>query len=124
MTEDTMPNYPVPHIDGTPVIDGTEASYDIDDIESMGLHFEAAENGYELDESEPLSWVNSARVSLNREWDSVTVMISVGDPRGAFAMTVVRKPDGSLMLEVPDPSDSLPHAKLTQIAPGTFRIGN
>lgn len=38
----------------------------------------------------PLSWCNSAGIHLDEEQDQVTVTISVGDPRGAFAFTVGR----------------------------------
>lgn len=36
----------------------------------------------------PATWCNSAAISVSEEEDSVSVLISVGDPRGAFAMTV------------------------------------
>ena len=42
----------------------------------------------------PGSWCNSASVSVDESSNEVTVTISVGDPRGAFAMTV-RKVDRS-----------------------------
>jgi hypothetical protein len=77
----------------------------------------------------PLTWVNSAGLSLNEEEDSVTVSISVGDPRGAFTFTVRRVPaysgeySGRLMMHLPYPGESMPHAKITEIHPGTFVIG-
>jgi hypothetical protein len=70
--------------------------------------------------TEAHSWVNSA--SIGAEEDSVSVAISVGDPRGAFVMTVTRWPDGSLTLRVPHPADSLPHMKLTERSEGHYDI--
>lgn len=56
------------------------------------------------------SWVNCAGMSTDEKDDSVTVSISVGDPRGAFTFTVRRIPDnaesdlpGRLILHVPYP---------------------
>ena len=79
----------------------------------------------------PLSWANSARIEADPDGDTLTVTISVGDPRGAFAMRVERmryiNDDGEdveeLRLSVPHPDDSLPHMTLTPLAsPGYYRI--
>lgn len=79
----------------------------------------------------PLSWVNSASIRADENRDTLTVTISVGDPRGAFAMTVERvtwtQPDGTprdeLRLSVPSAGESLPHMDLEPLAsPGYFRI--
>ncbi len=76
-----------------------------------------------------LSWANNAGVRADTEEDSFTVTISVGDPRGAFAFTVRRIPDGDhehagcLVLHSPHPEESAPHARLTELHPGTFLIG-
>lgn len=70
----------------------------------------------------PLTWCNSASIYTNTERDEVTVTISVGDPRGAFVMTVYRTDDGSLRLSVPYAGMSLAHAPLTELSPGFFRI--
>lgn len=71
----------------------------------------------------PGSFANSARVVVSDD-DAVTVTISVGDPRGAFAMTVYRREStGELYLSLPDPSDGLPHMRLTRIRDGYFKIG-
>jgi len=78
----------------------------------------------------PLSWVNSATVDTDGKDDSVTVSVSVGDPRGAFCFTVRRVPDhaegdlaGRLLLHVPYPGEPLPHQQLTAHHPGTYLIG-
>lgn len=64
--------------------------------------------------------VNSAAI----DWmgDDLTVSISTGDPRGAFVMTVRRMADGTRILHVPHP-DSSQHETLTELHPGTYRIG-
>ena len=69
----------------------------------------------------PGSFANSASISIGDD-DSVTVTISVGDPRGAFAMQVHRNDAGELFLSVPDPSDGMPHMNLTAIRPGFMKI--
>ncbi len=69
----------------------------------------------------PGSFANSASISVS-EYDEVTVTISVGDPRGAFAMTVHRNDDGQLVLSVPDPSDGFAHMNLSPAGPGRFLI--
>jgi hypothetical protein len=78
----------------------------------------------------PLSWVNSAAIDTDHKDDSVTVSISVGDPRGAFSFTVRRVPDdadselaGRLLLHAPYPGHPLPHEPLTEHHPGTYLIG-
>lgn len=77
-----------------------------------------------------LSWVNSATIDADETEDSVTVSISVGDPRGAFCFTVRRVPDdagsdlaGRLVLHVPHPGEASPHTKLTMLHPGAFVVG-
>lgn len=76
----------------------------------------------------PLSWVNSAGIHTDADGDSVTVTISVGDPRGAFAFTVrrVTPDDGEpyLVMHTPYPGEGLPHMPLTRISDGTYRIGH
>jgi hypothetical protein len=78
----------------------------------------------------PLSWVNSAAIDTDEKDDSVTVSISVGDPRGAFCFTVRRIPDdadgelsGRLVLHVPYPGEPLPHRPLTEHHTGTYLVG-
>lgn len=78
----------------------------------------------------PFSWANSAAISLDDSDESITVTISVGDPRGAFTFTVRRIPDdassdlaGRLIMHTPYPGEPIPHEKLTEIRPGTYLIG-
>lgn len=81
------------------------------------------DDGHEF-ENQPLSWCNSIGATADAEKDYVTVRISVGDPRGCFAMRVERGPDGELRLSVPYPDEPLPHMKLTQLgSPGYYKIG-
>ena len=81
-------------------------------------------------ETGPGTWCNSAAIVVDDEEDSVTVTVSVGDPRGAFAFTVRRIPTdassehaGRLVLHVPYPGEGMPHETLTEIHAGTFLIG-
>lgn len=74
----------------------------------------------------PEGWCNSAAITFEgprgEGYSAVYVNISVGDPRGSFAMGVLRGPDGDLRLSVPHPSDGAPHMKLTEIRPGLYSI--
>ena len=92
--------------------------------------YSADDDGAHDPEPVPLSWANSATIVTDDDEDSVTVTISVGDPRGAFCFTVRRVPDdadsdlgGRLVLHVPYPGESCGHRPLTQLHPGTFVIG-
>lgn len=125
--EEVEPNYPTVSIDGTDVdlwgkgFDGPES------VERVSVSFPDAENGYqsEAQERAPLGWANSAQIVLDRDEDSITLLISVGDPRGAFAFTVRRTQDGELRLTVPHPSDGLLHMPLTEDpGRGMYKIGH
>ncbi|MCE7007084.1 hypothetical protein LWC34_30280 [Kibdelosporangium philippinense] len=79
----------------------------------------------------PLSWCNSAAVHTDESEDSVTVSISVGDPRGAFTFTIRRVPDdvdsdlaGHLIMHTPYPSEPAPHMDLTPLHDGTYVVGH
>ncbi|MGC2652284.1 MAG: hypothetical protein WA317_01490 [Mycobacterium sp.] len=83
-----------------------------------------ADHGHDVAADElrhPSRWLNSARITVNGS--EVEAMISVGDPRGGFAFTVWMHRDGYLMMRVPHPSHGAPHMKLTELNPGTYRIG-
>lgn len=67
-------------------------------------------------------WFNSARIHVDPEKDEVTCVVSVGDPRGGFAFTVRRKPDGELILHMPYPGESLPHQRTKQLHEGTLLV--
>ena len=78
----------------------------------------------------PFSWANSAAIILDDSDDSITVTISVGDPRGAFAFTIRRISDdakndiaGRLIMHVPYPGGGALHEKLTEHHEGTYLIG-
>ncbi len=70
----------------------------------------------------PLAWCNSSAMTWSAEEDSVTVSISVDDPRGAFAFTVRRLSDGTLVMHTPYPGEPLPHMALRELSPGTYQI--
>jgi len=79
-----------------------------------------------------LNWVNHAGVSIDEEDDSVTLHISVGDPRGAFTLTVRRIPvdadnpelAGKLVMHVPYTGEPTPHVPLADLHPGTYIVGS
>jgi hypothetical protein len=77
------------------------------------------------------NWVKHAGVSVNEADDSVTLHISVGDPRGAFRFTLRRIPadaDGELagkvIMHVPYPGEPTPHVPLTDLHTGTYIVGS
>ncbi|WP_256804651.1 hypothetical protein [Frankia sp. ACN10a] len=87
--------------------------------------------GGHVPQAVPLSWCNHAGVATDDAEDSVTVHISVGDPRGAFTFTVRRVPDdadsvlaGRLLLHVPSPDAPGGHRPLTPLHDGTYLIGS
>lgn len=71
----------------------------------------------------PLSWANSASISVDEERDALQLAVSIGDPRGAFVLTIERMDDGTLIMHAPHPADPMLHMPLTEIHPGTFAIG-
>lgn len=78
----------------------------------------------------PVSWCNSAAIHADASDDSVTVSISVGDPRGAFTLTVRRVPDdadgdlaGHLIMHTPYAAQPAPHMALTPLHDGTYVVG-
>jgi hypothetical protein len=78
----------------------------------------------------PLSWCNSAAVHTDESEDSVTVSVSVGDPRGAFTLTIRRIPDdvdgelaGHLVMHVPHADQPSPHMALSPLHQGTYAVG-
>lgn len=99
----------------------------------------------------PLTWFNSAAFDFSAEEDSVTVSISVGDPRGAFAFTIRRLPAhtfepysdapercrscgelpqdrrhsgrGQLVMHTPYERMGMPHVPVKKVSDGTYLIG-
>lgn len=114
---DLPPAYLHAEVDGTPVPSD-------DEIDSVAVRNEAGENGYEIDSESPIAWLNSARIAVDRDHDEVSLMISVGDPRGAIAMSVRKTPDGRLLLSVPHADDSMAHVEMTELHPGTYQLGD
>lgn len=53
--------------------------------------------------------------------DEVTCLVSVGDPRGAFAFTVRRSPEGFFYIHTPYAGETTPHVKTEEVHPGTLR---
>ena len=73
-----------------------------DDDEPVGPHNTAGAQ---------LAWLNSAQIHLDPDHDEVTVTVSVGDPRGALAMTVGQDDDGHIYVHVPHPDAPMPHLR-------------
>jgi hypothetical protein len=106
-------------------IDSEELSKDLVVAEAsenpcVSMRNDARENGYPQ-EPGALSWMNSARLQVDVEDDAITCLISVGDPRGAWAFTVRRLSDGRLAIHVPYPGEGMPHVEI-EAAPweGTY----
>lgn len=104
-----------------------------EDIEAQDCRARAVDEDVRTHEvtPAPLAWLNSAGVSFDEGEDSVTVSISVGDPRGAFVFTVRRVPEdagtdlsGKLIMHLPHPEDSAPHMPLAALHRGTFIVGH
>jgi hypothetical protein len=73
---------------------------------------------------DPLSWIKSASIWPDPDKESLTVAISVGDPRGAFCMTIRKADDGRIFLDVPYAKMPMSHLPLHDtLAPGTYRVG-
>jgi len=81
------------------------------------------ESGYVSADDTPVSWLNSARISVDDEDDAVRCIVSVGDPRGGFCFTVRRLSDGRLVILTPHPGESLPHMATRALSPGTYEVG-
>jgi len=104
-------------------IDGEEEIW-VEDLESVRISNPDKENGYDETHG-PIDWMNSAAIRLDRDDDAVHLTISVGDPRGAFVFTVRRRPDtGELLMHLPTPDQGMLHERLTEIHPGTYKIGH
>lgn len=76
----------------------------------------------------PIFWANSAFLEFDEEKDSVTVGISIGDPRGAFVFTIRRLPAeadmaGRLIMHLPYPGSGWLHDTLSPLHEGTYLIG-
>jgi len=106
-----------PNCDG----DTTEQVAMADESPSVRISNPDAENGYGACEG-PLDWLNSAKITVDADEDSVSCLVSVGDPRGAFCMTVRRLPDGRIVLHLPHPGESMPHMTTEALHEGTLVV--
>lgn len=126
MNEEETDTSPIPLVGSIETDDSVEShpngvTYDGD----MTVRIVGNENSeYDNAENRPLGWLNSARIVTSPEENSVTCCISVGDPRGAFCFTVRRKPDGTLLIHMPHPGESLPHMDTREDHPGTLVVVN
>jgi hypothetical protein len=98
-----------------------------DEIADYGDGYRHTDAGSNLDDDHtptlaPLSWCNSATLTFSEEEDAVHVSISVGDPRGAFSMTVRRLTDGTIVLHHPYPGEGWAHMETREDHPGTLVI--
>lgn len=121
---------------GEPLIETTDG-YETESGESICIDFQAVTDtdpddgeGPHDPERIPLSWCNSAAVHTDESQDSITVTISVGDPRGAFTFTIRRIPDdtdsdlaGRLIMYTPYAGQPLSHMDLTPLHEGTHVVG-
>ena len=69
-----------------------------------------------------LSWLNSARIIAEPDNDRVVLTVSIGDPRGAFAIEFRRLPDGRIVIDLPNPADCLAHLPTAETGPGRLVI--
>jgi len=115
-------------VDGYETESGESACTDFQPLTDIDL-----DDGEGLHDPEwiPLSWCNSAAVHADESQDSITVSISVGDPRGAFTFTIRRIPDGTgndlagrLIMHTPYPGQPLSHVELTPLHDGTHVVGS
>lgn len=84
-----------------------------------------AENG-EGETCGPLSWLNSARVTLDPKEDAVHFSASIFDPRGGFGFTIRRIPggesEGIIVIHSPYQGAGLLHQAVRNIRPGTVEV--
>lgn len=82
----------------------------------------------------PEDWLNSAGVRVDPEDNAIHLHASIGDPRGAFVLTLRRLPKmaggepnprgGRLVMHVPHTGDTLLHERLTPLHAGTYGVGH
>jgi hypothetical protein len=110
--------------------------------------------GPHVPETIPLTFFNSGAIDMDADEDSITVSISVGDPRGAFTMTIRRLPAhtfeprtveesedrcqvcyepksdqrhkgrGLLIMHLPYEGMGWAHEPLKKLSEGTYRVGD
>src|SRR5262245_40802267 len=67
-------------------------------------------------------WFNSARIHVDPHQDSVTCVVSVGDPRGGFAFELRRDDEGHIRLFMPYPGEGMAHMPLKKVNDGVYII--
>jgi hypothetical protein len=75
----------------------------------------------------PLSWLNSAAINPDPDDNSISLLVSIGDPRGAFCMYLRKTPDGQIIMDVPHPDQNNLHMPLTPVykdALGAYKVGS
>lgn len=75
-----------------------------------------------INDPEAFSWVNGASIRLKEESDQIDLAISIGDPRGAFVMSLYRTADGQIRMEVPHPEDGFLHLPLRQLGRALYAV--
>ena len=126
------------HEDGAPPLVCLHCGEEIDhDGEGGYHHLDPSDDdnpqlcdGFEPDDEDnqaepaptPLAWCNSAGLTLDPDDDAVHVRVSIGDPRGAFVMTVRRLPDGRIVLHLPYPGQPMAHAVTAPLHDGTLVV--
>ena len=79
----------------------------------------AGEQGYDYQEH-PAGWFNSAAIRVYPDGE-VRFALSIGDPRGALVVRAWRDGEGRVVLEFPQPGDSLPHVDLERVSENRVR---
>ena len=101
--------------------EATGLTYDGGEVTAR-LSVPAAEEGSLAPSAEPLSWLNSARVTADRDEDAVHCVVSIGDPRGGFWFTVRRLTDGRIVIHTPHPGETMAHYPTADLHPGTLLV--
>lgn len=102
-----------------------ESIADNGEWDRVQVHFPDVENGTysESHVEAPLGWCNSATIGLDPADNAVHVSISAGDCRGAFALTIRKLPDGSLVMHLPYVGMPAPHMRMTDGGWGRIDLG-
>jgi hypothetical protein len=97
------------------------AGHDCDEVEDPVA--EPCQRTHDLvNDPQPFTWVNGASIRLNEESDQIDLAISIGDPRGAFVMSLFRTRDGQIRMEVPHPEDGFLHLPLRQLGRALYAV--
>lgn len=72
------------------------------------------------------AWVKDITIRLfeDEHEERVQISFTIYDPRGGFQWELVKnKETGDLWMKVPHPDDPMLHGPLTELNPGSYRIG-